>query len=60
MSADAVLDVEHIAAYACRLGRHVTLVRIDGAMHDLVLSAPQVRERVFAELDLWLAAYLPE
>jgi alpha-beta hydrolase superfamily lysophospholipase len=60
MSSDAVLDVEHIARYACRLGRHVTLVRIDGGMHDLVLSAPPVRERVFAELDRWLTAYLPE
>ena len=59
MSADAVLDVEHIAAYACRLGRHVTLVRIDGGLHDLVLSAPPVREKVFAELDHWLDAYLP-
>src|SRR5262249_32920973 len=60
MTADAVLDVEDIAAYACRLGRHVTLVRIDGGMHDLVLSAAPVRERVFAELDQWLTAYLPE
>jgi len=60
MTADAVLDVEHIAGYACRLGRHVTLVRIDGGMHDLVLSAPPVREKVFAELDQWLTAYLPE
>jgi alpha-beta hydrolase superfamily lysophospholipase len=38
----------------------VTLVRIDGGMHDLVLSAPPVREKVFAELDQWLTAYLPE
>ena len=59
MSADAVLDVEHIAGYACRLGRHVTLVRIDGGMHDLVLSASPVRKQVFAELDRWLTAYLP-
>ena len=60
MTADAVLDVEHIAGYASRLGRHVTIVRVDGGMHDLTLSAPPVRERVFAELDRWLGAYLPE
>ncbi|OLB66483.1 MAG: lysophospholipase [Actinobacteria bacterium 13_2_20CM_2_72_6] len=60
MTADAVLDVEHIAGYASRLGRHVTIVRIDGGMHDLTLSSAPVRERVFAELDTWLAAYLPE
>jgi alpha-beta hydrolase superfamily lysophospholipase len=60
MSSDAVLDVEHIVTYACRLGRHVTLVRIDGGLHDLVLSAPPVRRQVFEELDRWLKAYLPE
>jgi alpha-beta hydrolase superfamily lysophospholipase len=60
MSADAVLDVEHIAAYSSRLGRHVTIVRIEGGMHDLMLSAPPVRETVLDELDHWLKAYLPE
>ena len=60
MNADAVLDVEHIAGYSSRLGRHVTIVRIDGGMHDLLLSAAPVREKVLAELDLWMRAYLPE
>jgi alpha-beta hydrolase superfamily lysophospholipase len=60
MTADAVLDVEHIAAYSYRLGRHVTLVRVDGGMHDLVLSAEPVRQKLFAELDHWMSAYLPE
>jgi alpha-beta hydrolase superfamily lysophospholipase len=60
MTADAVLDVEHIAGYAGRLGRHVTIVRFDGGLHDLTLSAAPVRDQVFAELDRWLAAYLPE
>jgi alpha-beta hydrolase superfamily lysophospholipase len=60
MNADAVLDVEHIAGYSSRLGRHVTIVRIDGGMHDLMLSAAPVREQVLDELDRWLRAYLPE
>jgi alpha-beta hydrolase superfamily lysophospholipase len=60
MTADAVLDVEHIVAYAARLGRHVTLVRIDGGMHDLILSAEPVRQKLFDELDRWMTAYLPE
>jgi alpha-beta hydrolase superfamily lysophospholipase len=60
MSADAVLDVDHIAAYSSRLGRHVTIVRIEGGMHDLMLSAPAVRETVLHELDRWLTAYLSE
>ncbi len=59
MTADAVLDVAHIAGYASRLGRHVTIVRIDGGMHDLTLSAAPVRDQVFTELDRWLGAYLP-
>ncbi|MCW2916024.1 MAG: alpha/beta hydrolase fold family protein [Actinomycetia bacterium] len=58
-AADIVLDVEHIARWSSGLGPHVTLVRIDGGLHDLVLSAEPVRKRVFAELDRWTTAYLP-
>jgi alpha-beta hydrolase superfamily lysophospholipase len=57
-SADAVLNVEHMARWAPRIGRHVTLVRIQGGIHDLVLSAKPAREQVFGELDRWMAAYL--
>ena len=59
MRADAVLDVEHIARWSPRLGRHVTLVRIEGAVHDIVLSAEPVRKVAFAELDRWMSTYLP-
>ena len=41
--ADAVLDVAHMAKWAPRLGRHVTLVRIGGGLHDLTLSAEPAR-----------------
>jgi alpha-beta hydrolase superfamily lysophospholipase len=58
-STDAVLDVAHMARWAPRLGRHVTLVRFDGGLHDLVLSPPPVRAKVFAELERWMGAYLP-
>ncbi|WP_156217894.1 alpha/beta hydrolase [Actinomadura litoris] len=57
--ADAVLDVEHMARWAPRLGRTVTLVRIDGGLHDLVLSAEPVRGRVLEELARWTGGYLP-
>jgi alpha-beta hydrolase superfamily lysophospholipase len=57
-SADAVLDVEHIARWSASLGSHVTIVRIEGGLHDLVLSPAPVRERVFDELDRWLTGYL--
>ena len=56
--ADAVLDVEHIARWAPCLGPHVTLIRLDGGLHDLTLSGPAVRERLFTELDRWVAAHL--
>lgn len=59
MRTDAVLDVEQIARHATRIGPHVTCIRIDDGMHDLVLSAAPVRERVYAELERWLDAYAP-
>ncbi|WP_345680327.1 alpha/beta hydrolase [Yinghuangia aomiensis] len=55
--ADAVLDADRIAFLAPRLGNHVTIVRIEGGMHDLVLSVPDVRAAVFDELARWLRAY---
>ena len=55
---DIVLDVEQIAARAVRLGRCVTVVRVEEGMHDLVLSAPPVRERVFAEIARFTRGYV--
>ncbi|MCI1748180.1 MAG: alpha/beta hydrolase [Acidipropionibacterium sp.] len=56
--ADTVLDVERLAAASVHLGRHLTLVRITGGLHDLVLSAPPVRAEVFAEMRRWVRTYL--
>ena len=56
--ADAVLDVEHMVRWAPRLGRHVTLARFDGGLHDLTLSGPAVREQVFTEAGRWAEAFL--
>ncbi|HMR49361.1 MAG TPA: alpha/beta hydrolase [Arachnia sp.] len=57
MTADVVLNVDRIAARVHQLGRHVTLVRIEGAVHDIVLSAAPVREIFFDEVERFLAAY---
>lgn len=57
--ADTVLDVEQIASRATKLGRLVTVSRIEGGMHDLVLSAPAVRAEVYAQMERWMAGYLP-
>ncbi len=52
--ADCVLDVAHMRRYGPGLGRNVSLLAIEGGLHDLVLSAAPVRERVFSELFAWL------
>lgn len=57
--ADIILDADQIAKWAPQVGRKVTLVRIQGAIHDLVLSAPHVRREVYAELGRWIDSYLP-
>jgi alpha-beta hydrolase superfamily lysophospholipase len=57
--ADAVLDVEHMVRWAPRLGRHVTIARFDGGMHDLTLSGEKVRTEVFEELGRWTDGFLP-
>ncbi|WP_284985682.1 alpha/beta hydrolase [Arthrobacter sp. fls2-241-R2A-172] len=59
-SADIVLDVRHIADRSTRLGRLVTLARIDGGIHDLALSAEPARSRFFQEVFRWAGAYVPE
>ena len=56
MRTDSVLDVADIDRFTESLGHDVTEIRIQGGMHDLVLSAKPVRERVYAELFAWLHA----
>ena len=57
---DSVLDVEQIAARAPRLGRCVTVVRVPGGLHDLVLSEPDARAQTFVEIDRWARGYLDD
>jgi alpha-beta hydrolase superfamily lysophospholipase len=56
---DSVLDVDQIARWTPALGRHTTLVRIPGGMHDLTLSAQTARDQLFAESARWMTAYFP-
>ncbi len=56
---DIVLDVDQIRRWAPALGRHVSVVSVDGARHDVLLSRPDVRARVYDELDRWVTAYAP-
>lgn len=55
--ADIVLDVDKIAARAPKLGNLVVIARIHEGMHDLVLSAPEVRDVVMAEYRRFLTCY---
>ena len=55
---DAVLDVDRLAAVSWRLGRHVTIVRVERGMHDLVLSQRPVRDEVLAEIGRWAQTYV--
>jgi alpha-beta hydrolase superfamily lysophospholipase len=51
--ADIVLDWRHIARWSRTLGDDVTVLAFPGAMHDLVLSRPHIREEVFRQLFAW-------
>ncbi|SER92878.1 Lysophospholipase, alpha-beta hydrolase superfamily [Propionibacterium cyclohexanicum] len=55
---DLVLDVDRICAAAVNLGNHVSIRRIKGGVHDLVLSREPVRAVLFDEIDRWLEAYV--
>lgn len=55
-SADIVLDVEQIWKRVPQLGAEVTLVKLEGAIHDVTFSRRSVRENAFAHIRAWYAA----
>ena len=57
-SHDVVLDVPQIRQWAPAVGPHVTYVAVAGARHDVVLSRPEPRSKVYDELDRWHKAYV--
>ncbi|MFE5340597.1 alpha/beta hydrolase [Isoptericola sp. NPDC056578] len=59
MTTDSVLEVGGVARRVPALGSLVTLARIDGALHDVTLSAPAVRDVVWREMSRWVRAYVP-
>ncbi|WP_082587648.1 alpha/beta hydrolase [Nocardioides sp. Soil774] len=56
---DIVLDVEQIRRWASSVGRHVTSVAVEGAIHDVVLSRPEVRAAAYDVIGTWLDAWAP-
>lgn len=55
--ADTVLDVDEIAKSALKLGSSVTVERVDGALHDVFLSASDARANAFARMDGWIRGW---
>ena len=53
---DSVLDVDDISKFGRRLGSDVDEYVFDGGLHDLILSAEPVRNRVYATMFMWLSA----
>jgi alpha-beta hydrolase superfamily lysophospholipase len=51
---DCVLDVDDMVRYAPRLGPDVTVVRVEGGIHDLALSAPPARAEYENAVFEWL------
>ncbi|MFI3316518.1 MAG: alpha/beta hydrolase [Rikenellaceae bacterium] len=54
MRGDSVLDVADIDKYADNIGQNVTEVVVEGGMHDLVLSSPEVRYALYDLIFEWL------
>ncbi len=54
---DTVLDLDGVASAALRLGRSVTVERIDGALHDVFLSASDARAEAYRRLERWLRGW---
>lgn len=59
-STDIVLDVAHIRRWSTCLARHVTTVSVPGAIHDVVLSRPEVRARAYHHLGTWVDGVLAD
>lgn len=55
-AADIVLDVEQIARWSHRLGVYVTIARVEGALHDVFLSAETARTQAYGTTRRWLAS----
>ncbi|MEV8135018.1 alpha/beta hydrolase [Microbacterium aurantiacum] len=54
LTSDSVLVVDEIARAATRVGSDVTLRRVDGALHDVFLSAEPARAEAYRGLREWL------
>lgn len=56
--ADSVLVVDDIARAALNLGPVVTVIRIDGALHDVFLSRHEAREEAYRRTAAWVQGWI--
>jgi alpha-beta hydrolase superfamily lysophospholipase len=54
---DSVLVVDDIARAALKIGRTVTIERLEGALHDVFLSRREVRNDAYARMDRWVRGW---
>lgn len=57
---DCVLEVQHMWDGAKVIGPDVTVVTIEGGLHDLTLSAPEIRRVFFDAVFAWTADHVPD
>jgi alpha-beta hydrolase superfamily lysophospholipase len=55
---DSVLVVDEIARAALKIGPLVTVARIDRAIHDVILSAPEPRAQAYRVMSEWATGVL--
>jgi alpha-beta hydrolase superfamily lysophospholipase len=55
---DIVLDVAQIRRWSTAISRRVTMIAIQDARHDVVLSLPEVRKVAYDEMERWVSAYV--
>ena len=55
---DIVIEVDVIAERALRIARSVTVAKVPGALHDVLLSRKPVREEAYEHIARWAAGYI--
>lgn len=58
-TSDVVIEVDVIAQRALGIGHTVTIATIDDALHDVLLSPPEIRAEAYRRISQWGRAYLP-
>lgn len=56
---DAVLNVDDIRKYGSTLGLNMTILTVNGGMHDLFLSSPEVCNELYHSVFKWLDKNFP-